>query len=87
MPPQLLTQCTEPMIVWHRIYDSEYQRQLEYQGSKIVIRCRVVQKEKGKGFVVEPLKWHRTVTEKSECHPRYAAKEKMVIGNLNITKV
>ena len=75
------------MIVWHRIYDPEYQRQLEYQASKIVIRCKVIKKEKGKGFVVEAQKWARTVSERAECHPRYAAKEKMVLGNLNITKV
>ena len=47
----------------------------------------MVKKEKGKGFVVEAQKWTRTVSERNECHPKYAAKEKMVLGNLNITKV
>ena len=87
VPPQLLTHSLEHMIVWHRIHDPDYQRQLEYQASKLLVKCRVVKKEKGKGFVVEPQKWARTVTERAECHPKYAAKEKMVLGNLNITKV
>lgn len=87
MPPQLLNSSTEPMIVWHRIYDPEYQRQLEYLGSKIVIKCTSVKKEKGKGFVVEPKKWTRSICERVECHPKYAAGEKMALGNLNVTKV
>ncbi len=87
-PPVQLPTSTEPMIVWHHIYDPDYQRQLEYQASKIVVRCTAVKKPKGKAFVVEARRlWTRSAFERAECHPRYAAKEKMALGNLNITRV
>ena len=75
------------MIVWHKIYERDYQRQMEYQASKVKINYRKQQKKKGAGFKVERAVWLRKPEHGAQCHPKFSDKEKMALGNFNITKI
>ena len=75
------------MIVWHKIYEKDYQKQLEYQASKLKVKSNKQPKKKGEGFKVERAVWNRKAEEGNQCHPKYAEREKVALGNFNITKI